>query len=517
VAGLGSGSIIILDAVTGTSVSVLSGHTDIVCSLTFSFGGALLVSGSYDKTIKLWDIQTGGVIRTFPGHTSFVLSVSISLDCTTIASGSYDGTIRLWDVGTGECYYIIEGHTEWDGSISFSKNSQTLISSSEDHTVRWWGIDGHQIQQAEGGPKVAFSSDGTHFVSFGENGATVQNSDSGAVVAELPVANGQVNSCCFSPDGRAVAGAIKSTIYLWDITSSVPHLVETFVGHIGGIISLAFSSPSTLISASDDGSVKFWQVDTLPTDPVTTNPESAPFAPALIRSVSLQSEDGIAISSDSAGVVRMLDISTGTCKASFQTPCPTDTKLRDIQLIDGRLIFVWYADKEVHIWDATNDQFLRKIQITSYWIAKDLRISGDGSKVFCLGDDAIYAWYIWTGEAVDEVESEMFSGEGLTMEGTKVWVHSWESPTAGWDLRIPGSSPIPLPNISSDRPLDFIDGTKSWNTGPSRVKDTATGKVVFHLVGKYKQPLISRWDGQYLIAAYTSEVMILDFLDVIPQ
>jgi len=517
VVSLGTGSIIILDAVTGTHVSILSGHTNWVRSLTFSSDGTFLVSGSSDTTIKLWHIQTGGVIRTFSGHTDYIYSVSMSLDCATIASGSVDKTIRLWDVGTGECSHIIEGHTHQVNSVNFSKHPQTLISSSDDYTVRWWGIDGHQIQQAGGGPKVAFSSDGTHFISFGTTHNTVQNSDSGVMVAELPAVNGQVQSCCFSPDGKTVAGAIGSTIYLWDITGSVPHLVETFVGHTDDIYSLVFSSPSTLISASLDESVKFWQIGASPTDPGVANPESTPPAPASIKSVSLQSEDGFAFSSDSAGVVRMLDISTGTCKASFQTPCPKDINLRDTQLIDGRLIFVWCADPEVHVWDVSNDQLLRKIHPQYSFKARDLRISGDRSRVFYLDSFTIYAWSIWTGEVVGKVELESIH-MGLTLYGTKVWVHSEGSPTQGWDFGIPGSSPVLLPNISSDRPcLDFVDSTKSWNTGLSRVEDTATGKVVFHLFGKYEQPSASQWDGQYLIAAYESEVLILDFLNVIPQ
>ena len=111
--GLSSGDIIILDAVTGVYMFVLSCHTDEVNSLTFSLDGTFLVSGSCDKTVNLWDIQTGGVIKTFYGHTGQVLSVSISQNCAVIASGSMDETIRLWNVQTGECCCVIDGHNDF--------------------------------------------------------------------------------------------------------------------------------------------------------------------------------------------------------------------------------------------------------------------------------------------------------------------------------------------------------------------------------------------------------------------
>ena len=91
--GLGSGDIIILDAITGVCMFILSCHTDWVISLAFSLDGIFLISGSNDTTVNLWDIQTGGVIKTFSDHTGWIWSVSISLDCTVIASGSDDHTI----------------------------------------------------------------------------------------------------------------------------------------------------------------------------------------------------------------------------------------------------------------------------------------------------------------------------------------------------------------------------------------------------------------------------------------
>ena len=65
-------------------------------SIVFSPDAKVLVSGSYDRTIRLWNIATGEQLRTLDGHTYSITSVAVSPDGSTIASGSFDGTVLLW-------------------------------------------------------------------------------------------------------------------------------------------------------------------------------------------------------------------------------------------------------------------------------------------------------------------------------------------------------------------------------------------------------------------------------------
>ena len=143
--------------------------------------------------------------------------------------------------------------------------------------------------------------------------------------------------CCFSPDGKLIAVAINHIAHVWDITGSDPQLIETFTGHRHGVASLTFSSSTSLISGSYDKSVKFWQIGSSKTSPVVTGLEFTPLTPAPIKSITLQAKDSITISSHSDGVVRIWDIVTGICKATFQTPSK-DSNWVDTQLIDGKLI-----------------------------------------------------------------------------------------------------------------------------------------------------------------------------------
>jgi len=489
--GCETGDITILGGITGSQTAVLSGHTQGVRSLTFSSDGTFLVSGSNDKTVKLWDMQTGGVVKTFDGHTSFVRSVSISADCTIIISASKDKTIRLWDIQMKECCHVIEQKEEVD-HVNFSPtDSQSFVSTSGG--ILWqWNISGHQINPTHDGSCVAFPLDQIQLVLCQGMVAAVKHFDSRQLSG----------CCCLFPGGRFVAVAAGTAINIWDITSSDPNLVKTFVGQANHISSLAFSSPSSLISSSYDESVRFWQIGDLLMDQVMTN-QTPPLASAPIKFITLQAEDGITISGDSNGVVNIWDLSTGHCKASFQTPAQ-DYHRGTSRLINGRLTFVWHVEKKIHIWDME----MGELQIVDAVLPhiEDVRISSDGSRVFCLQWESIQTLSILTGELISEVKLEYSQlRRSLIMDGLRVWVHSSIGELQGWDFGIPGSLPIQLPTT----PLPHLNNPTLCL---SKIKNIVTGKGVFRLGGRFVRPVNSQWDGRYLAAGYESgEVLILDF------
>jgi len=507
--GLDSGEIITLDGITGIQTAILSGHSDKLRSLAFSPDGTSLVSGSYDKTVKLWDVQTGGVIKTFHGHNDSVVSVSISADCSMITSGSADHTMRLWNIQTEECHHVIE-QQDWVWHVRFSPTDpQHLMSVSVDK-VWHWNINGHQSSPTHDGSCIAFSLGGTQFVSCHDRDIVVRNSSSGEIMAKFQVANSKINHCCFSPDGRLIATAASQTAHIWDTTSSHPHPIKSFVGHTKDITSLAFSSPSSLVSSSDDKSVKFWEIGTLQADPVVADPESTSPTSAQIMSITLQAEYGISISSDSDGVVRTWAISTGLCKASFQTPAK-GAEWSDVKLINSRLIFVWYVAKKIRILDVEKGELLQTVNVTldSQDGVEGVRISGDRPNVFYLCWETIKALSIQTGEVVGEVGLQFCQLQrSLTVDGSRVWVHSPESEPLGWDFGAPGTPPVQLSNSH----LLLPNNAKMWDVRQYRIKDPVTGRVFFQLTGGFANPVDAQWDGHYLVAGYKSgEVLILDF------
>merc|ERR550539_2215077 len=100
---------------------VLTGHNHFVSDVVMSSDGQFALSGSWDKTLRLWDLSAGVTTRQFVGHTKDVLSVAFSADNRQIVSGSRDNTIKLWNT-LGECKYTIteEGHTNWVSCVRFS-------------------------------------------------------------------------------------------------------------------------------------------------------------------------------------------------------------------------------------------------------------------------------------------------------------------------------------------------------------------------------------------------------------
>ena len=511
--GSGHRDIIILNAITGSQKAILSGHTDEVNSVAFSPDGRSLVSGSDDMNVKFWDIQTGGAIKTFSGHAGAVRSVSISMDCITIASGSFDKTIRLWDTQTGECHHTIE-QRESVYTVKFSPVDPQYFLSMSSYQIHHWNISGHQVESTFEGTGVDFSPDSTQIVLRCGEVATVQNSSTRAVVATFPVTLENTQCICFSPDGRLVAVGAETIAHVWDITSSDPHLIETFMGHTGDIDYFVWSSPSSLISASIDGSVKFWRIGAQPTDLVGTGLESMSLRPVTIMSITLQAKDSIHITSDSDGVVKTWDTFSGVCKTSFQTPAKGTDK-RDIQLVNGRLVLAWHTDQKIEIWDIEKEELL--LTADGPGGLEDIKIAEDGSRVFSIGARVIQAQSIQTGEIVGKAAIKFldYDRASLTVNGSRLWVHYLSAETQIWDFGTPDSSPIQVPNI----PLYILhpSGMMLWDTGPSCVKEKATGKVVFWLCKRYGKPVNVQWNDQYLFASFVSgEVLVLDFTHVLP-
>ena len=86
------------------------------------------------------------LLHTLTGHSDSVLSVAVSPDGQTLVSGSYDKTIKIWNLNTGEEVRTLTGHrtSVWrqidEGDVVISPDGQTLVSGNDDKTIKVWGV-----------------------------------------------------------------------------------------------------------------------------------------------------------------------------------------------------------------------------------------------------------------------------------------------------------------------------------------------------------------------------------------
>lgn len=113
-------------------------HSHIVTSLTISADGKYLISGSRDRTIKIWNLETAELLHTLKGHRDGVEAIASRADGKIIASGSADNTIKIWHLETGQLLATFTGHTSAVTALFFTPSGDKLISGSLDCTIKIW-------------------------------------------------------------------------------------------------------------------------------------------------------------------------------------------------------------------------------------------------------------------------------------------------------------------------------------------------------------------------------------------
>jgi WD40 repeat protein len=127
-----SPSVQIREAGTGRFMADFKGHTDVLTSMAYSPDGRFLLTGSQDKSLKLWSITTGTIVRTIANaHDAYVYVVAYSPDGKKIASGSYDGTVKVWDAMNYTLLHQFKVGAEPIYSLTFANNNYILAGSTQ--------------------------------------------------------------------------------------------------------------------------------------------------------------------------------------------------------------------------------------------------------------------------------------------------------------------------------------------------------------------------------------------------
>jgi len=245
--------------------NTLGGHTDYVISCQFGPRGDFIVSGSHDKTLKVFSYPGGECVSTLTGHQDAVYAADISPDGDTVVSASHDRSLRLWSLKEGHSFKSLNGHRSPVRACHFSPDGKFVVSGGYDSTVRLWDVaTGSNISTMKGHNgyvrAVAFSHDGNRIASGGDDHTVRIWDRSGACIQTINDHTGSVMGVTFSPDGQWLAScSYDNTVRIYDTKRLTCR--QVLKGHSSHVFSVTFSHDSLQLGTSgDDQAVRVWDV-----------------------------------------------------------------------------------------------------------------------------------------------------------------------------------------------------------------------------------------------------------------
>lgn len=243
VSGSSDSTIVLWDAVMGKIImGLFKGHTK---TISFSPNGKQIAScAGGDNTIRVWDVRKGNLdAGPLTGHTNLVTSVAFSGDGKLLVSGSEDKTVRIWDVKSRfaksgrHLQGPLEGHKHRVYFVAFSPDGKRVISAAYNGDVCVYDVEtgdlvsGPSKQHPEGTLAVVFTPNST--------------------------------CCAVSPDGKWIAARVRDalkTVHVWDSKTGL--VAATFIGHTKYVNSITFSPDSKqIISSSFDKTLQVHNLD----------------------------------------------------------------------------------------------------------------------------------------------------------------------------------------------------------------------------------------------------------------
>ncbi|KYR00961.1 WD40 repeat-containing protein [Tieghemostelium lacteum] len=121
-------------------IKIWKGHEGPINSIDYHSSGVLAVTGSSDRTVKVWDIEKGYCTHNFTEDLGLVTLVKFHPTELKVISVSDDLKIRVWDLQTKKCI-ILNNHLSQVSGISFSNSGKELISVGRDKVINVWDMN----------------------------------------------------------------------------------------------------------------------------------------------------------------------------------------------------------------------------------------------------------------------------------------------------------------------------------------------------------------------------------------
>jgi WD40 repeat protein/class 3 adenylate cyclase/DNA-binding XRE family transcriptional regulator len=448
-------------------------------------GGAVLASGSFDGTVRLWAVPEGTGLGALVGHQGYVWDVAWRPDGAALASAGEDGTVRLWDVAAAaQLAALASKDAGATYAVAWHPEGIVLASGHADGSIRVWaaadppGPAQPRVEHAEryrsltavhhspaqpqersvlrghSGPiwALAWSPDGATLASCGAD-ATIRLW--GEQLQERAVLRGHTRlilGLSWHPNGWLLASAgADHSVRLWDSANARAHAVLD--GHSNSVAGVAFSPDgAALASSGEDQTVRVWEL-----------PDGQPRATLVGYSqwtfAVAWSTDGWLVSAGNDRVVQIWEIiaadNAGSLGARLRASLAGHTSSTFCLAFspDGRQLASCALDGTVRLWDLEAGRAVLELHGHGGFVAT-VAWSADGKMLASAGDDrAINIWDASSGARLRTLEGH----------ADTIWSLAWH-PRAGpaWLASAGGDHAIIIWDAASGARLRTLTGHTSF-------------------------------------------------------
>lgn len=246
-------------------IAKFEGHSETVMSVVFSNDGKKIATASIDKSIKIWSVENRNPIKIHSRHTEGVVKVQFSKSDQYLISTGFDDRMIIWDWKNNT---IIKEFPIQNANFSIN-DEDILVYESDSCSLTFFDLKSFSVTKILKnycGFPVFSPQKNIMAISTTGGSLTFLDNRSNKIISILHVPQNSIgyyeNIMKFSPDGKYIAAAIGyGDIEIWDWKQQ--KLMRTWDAHqYQSITALAFNHKNQLISASSDGSLKFWNWET---------------------------------------------------------------------------------------------------------------------------------------------------------------------------------------------------------------------------------------------------------------
>jgi WD40 repeat protein len=264
--GGGESFFVELDAQTGKEKKRWGGHRGPVTQIAFEPKSGRFWTASEDKTVKCWPLEGGPELFTLKGHSDSITGIAVVGD--SLLTASSDKSLKQWQLGSDKMIRTMTGHTGGITSLAVSRDGKFALTGSSDRSLKLWNLGtGKDVKtltgHADSVAAVALSPDGK-WAASGSADHTVRVwylPDDGKDVAPIVLEGHtrEVTALAFLSEDRILSASQDRTMRLWNVEDGKPSAI--FKGHKNWISSLAVSPDGKqAITTSDDLTVKLWDM-----------------------------------------------------------------------------------------------------------------------------------------------------------------------------------------------------------------------------------------------------------------